>query len=202
MAVIALALWGLHAALNLVLRASRQRRRSGRSGLIGVTGRLGSAEWLAGVGEAVAIGLGVAAPILTLDGPLEPLEPLDAVPLRWAGLPIAAVGIVGVAVSQEAMGSAWRIGVDQEQRTELVTGGPFAHVRNPIYTFFFLVQGGIALLVPNALALAGFLVLILAIQVQVRAVEEPWLLRAHGERYARYAGRVGRFLPGVGRLDR
>jgi protein-S-isoprenylcysteine O-methyltransferase Ste14 len=39
-------------------------------------------------------------------------------------------------------------------------------------------------------------------QVQVRAVEEPYLSLAHGEAYARYAARVGRFLPGVGRIPR
>jgi protein-S-isoprenylcysteine O-methyltransferase Ste14 len=39
-----------------------------------------------------------------------------------------------------------------------------------------------------------------AIQMQVRAVEEPYLLRTHGDNYAAYAARVGRFLPGLGRL--
>jgi protein-S-isoprenylcysteine O-methyltransferase Ste14 len=34
----------------------------------------------------------------------------------------------------------------------------------------------------------------------VRFVGEPYLARAHGEDYRAYAGRVGRFLPGVGRL--
>ena len=31
-------------------------------------------------------------------------------------------------------------------------------------------------------------------------VEEPYLLKVHGSAYAEYAARVGRFLPGVGRL--
>jgi len=34
----------------------------------------------------------------------------------------------------------------------------------------------------------------------VRAVEEPYLLDTHGDAYRGYATRVGRFLPGVGRL--
>jgi protein-S-isoprenylcysteine O-methyltransferase Ste14 len=36
--------------------------------------------------------------------------------------------------------------------------------------------------------------------LQVRAVEEPYLLSVHGDAYATYAARVGRFVPGVGRL--
>jgi protein-S-isoprenylcysteine O-methyltransferase Ste14 len=32
-------------------------------------------------------------------------------------------------------------------------------------------------------------------------VEEPYLVRSHGDEYRRYASRVGRFLPGVGRFQ-
>lgn len=37
--------------------------------------------------------------------------------------------------------------------------------------------------------------------MQVRLVEEPYLLRAHGHDHRAYAARTGRFLPGVGRLS-
>jgi protein-S-isoprenylcysteine O-methyltransferase Ste14 len=49
---------------------------------------------------------------------------------------------------------------------------------------------------------AAFLVVVVAVQLQVRLVEEPYLRRLHGETYADYAQRVGRFFPGVGRLVR
>jgi protein-S-isoprenylcysteine O-methyltransferase Ste14 len=39
-----------------------------------------------------------------------------------------------------------------------------------------------------------------SVQVQVRLVEEPYLLRVHGDAYRAYAARTGRFVPGVGRL--
>jgi protein-S-isoprenylcysteine O-methyltransferase Ste14 len=41
---------------------------------------------------------------------------------------------------------------------------------------------------------------LLGIEMQVRAVEEPYLKRIHGEAYLHYAKRVGRFVPGFGRL--
>jgi protein-S-isoprenylcysteine O-methyltransferase Ste14 len=41
---------------------------------------------------------------------------------------------------------------------------------------------------------------LLSIQIQVRLVEEPYLLRVHGDAYRRYAARTGRFVPGLGRL--
>ena len=100
------------------------------------------------------------------------------------------------------MGPSWRIGVDEAERTELVTMGPFAVVRNPIFAAMLPAVLGVALLVPNAVALAGFVALFVALELQVRLVEEPYLLRAHGDRYAEYAARTGRFVPGVGRLRR
>jgi len=52
-----------------------------------------------------------------------------------------------------------------------------------------------------AVTLAAWLVLVLTLQLQVRAVEEPYLLSVHGTDYGRYAARVGRLLPGVGRIS-
>ncbi len=75
-------------------------------------------------------------------------------------------------------------------------------MRNPIFSAMVLAFLGLALLVPNAAALAGFVALVVALEVQVRLVEEPYLLRAHGDRYAEYAARTGHFVPGVGRLRR
>ncbi len=43
-------------------------------------------------------------------------------------------------------------------------------------------------------------VLVVALELQTRAVEESHLRRLHGSRYAAYAARVGRFVPGLGRL--
>ncbi|MEU4828917.1 hypothetical protein AB0H37_44385 [Actinomadura sp. NPDC023710] len=56
-------------------------------------------------------------------------------------------------------------------------------------------------MVPNAIALAGLVLTIVAIEVQVRAIEEPYLRTVHGDAYTAYAARVGRFLPALGRLD-
>ena len=57
-------------------------------------------------------------------------------------------------------------------------------------------------------ALANILGIVLAgagmvgLELHVRFIEEPYLLRVHGEQYAAYAAQVGRFLPGIGRLRR
>jgi protein-S-isoprenylcysteine O-methyltransferase Ste14 len=87
-------------------------------------------------------------------------------------------------------------------RTALVTTGPFAVVRNPFFAGVLLSAAGLALFLPNVTSLGSFALLLTAIELQVRFVEEPYLLGAHGASYREYAGRVGRFVPGVGRSAR
>lgn len=193
MAAAALALYVAYLALAFGLRTLIQLRRTGSTGFVGLRGHVGSAEWLGGVLFAAAILLGFAAPALALAGIAE----ADG---TWVGAALAAAGIALTLYAQVAMGSSWRIGVDPQERTELVTGGPFAIVRNPIFAAMLPTSLGLVLLVPSAVAIAGFVALFVALELQTRAVEEPYLLRTHGEAYASYARRVGRFLPGVGRL--
>jgi protein-S-isoprenylcysteine O-methyltransferase Ste14 len=61
-------------------------------------------------------------------------------------------------------------------------------------------MSGLALLTPNWIVAAGVATLITALELQVRRVEEPYLLRVHATAYRDYAARTGRFLPGIGRL--
>lgn len=198
---LALALYVVYVAVAFGLRTWLQLRRTGESGFKGISGRPGSLEWTAGVLFGVAIAVGVAAPILDVADVLDPLDALESAGVRAAGVALFAAGLGATLYAQIAMGASWRIGVDEEERTDLVTDGPFAAVRNPIFSSMLPTSVGLALVVPNAVAIAGVAALFLALEIQVRLVEEPYLLRVHGERYRDYAGRVGRFLPGLGRLS-
>ncbi|MBA2240309.1 MAG: isoprenylcysteine carboxylmethyltransferase family protein [Solirubrobacterales bacterium] len=197
-----LALYVLYLGLAFGLRSLLQWRSTGSTGFVGIGGRPGSAEWLAGVLFAVALVLGVAAPVLMILDRLEPIELLDSGAAHVVGVVLAVIGIGLTLYAQSAMGSSWRIGVDPDERTELVTQGPFAVVRNPIFAAMIPTGLGLTLMVPNAVALAGLLALVIALELQVRVVEEPYLLRAQGRSYADYAARTGRFVPGIGKLSR
>ncbi|MFY0523433.1 methyltransferase [Archangium gephyra] len=118
--------------------------------------------------------------------------------IRWVGWGVAGGALLVTMVAQAQMGTSWRIGIDRE-RTELVTGGLFAVVRNPIFTDMLLVVTGIALVTPSAWTVMAWADYVLLVSLQVR-LEEEHLMRLHGEAYRAYASRVGRFLPGVGRL--
>lgn len=157
----------------------------------------GSPQWWARLIGTLAFLLLVLAPIAELAG-LLPVVDLGQ-PVRLAGLVLALVGIVGILVSQAAMGSSWRADVDPEARTALVTHGPFRWMRNPVFTASSLTSLGVALMVPNVVALAMLVATVVAYQIQVRLVEEPYLERVHGEAYRAYAARTGRFVPWLGR---
>jgi protein-S-isoprenylcysteine O-methyltransferase Ste14 len=198
---LALAFYTLYLALAFGFRTWLQLRRTGESGFKGVSGRPGSLEWTAGVLFIVAIGVGVAAPLLDVFDVIEPLDALDSAGVRATGVAFFLAGLIGTLYAQIAMGTSWRIGVDESERTELVTSGPFGVVRNPIFAAMLPTSLGLALLVPNVVAFAGLAALLLALEIQVRLVEEPYLQRVHGDPYRQYAARVGRFVPGLGRLN-
>jgi len=200
MAVAALVLYAIYLTLAFGLRILIQLRRTGSTGFHGVGGRPGSAEWMAGVGFATALLVGAAAPVLALLDLVEPFPALDVGAVHVAGLALGAGGILATFYAQVAMGESWRIGVDPGERTQLVTAGPFALVRNPIYSAMLPTALGLTLLVPSWVSFVGLAGLAIALELQVRVVEEPYLLSVHGEEYASYSAQVGRFVPGVGRI--
>ncbi|THA81705.1 isoprenylcysteine carboxylmethyltransferase family protein [Streptomyces sp. A0592] len=195
----AMALFAAWAVTAFGIRAVLQRRRTGDSGFRGISGRPASAAWWAGVLFTLSLLGGAAAPAAALAGMPTLPGAGDGTALRWTGLAAALAGMAATLLAQSGMGDSWRVGVDAAERTELVTSGLFAYVRNPVFTTMTVTAAGLALMVPNALAVLACLVLVLAIQLQVRVVEEPYLMRVHGPAYADYAARAGRFLPGVGR---
>ena len=99
--------------------------------------------------------------------------------------------------SKRAMGRNWSVVARTRSDHELVTWGPFAHVRHPIYSALFVW------LVAMAVAFGHYRGLILGVPLYwigtvLRIVEEEKLLRAQfGEAYDAYAARVKRFLPGI-----
>jgi protein-S-isoprenylcysteine O-methyltransferase Ste14 len=197
-----LAIWMLIAfgVLTLGVRVGIQLRRTGSTGLVGLRPGAGPLEWFSGILFVAGMGMGVGSVVLVLNDALEPIDAIDTGAVHAIGIVLAAGGGLAVFAAQLGMGESWRIGVSDEERTELVTGGWFSLVRNPIYSAMILGWTGFALIVPTWLGFAAVIAVAAGLELQVRAVEEPYLLRTHGGAYRAYAARVGRFVPGVGRL--
>lgn len=196
-ALIFLAVFGL---LTFAVRGAIQYKRTGSTGLVGLRGASTLVEWSGGLLFVIALALCLAGPALQLGGVLRSLAALHGEVDEDVGVLLSLVGLAITLGSQLAMGNSWRIGVDLSEQTELVTDGPFAIVRNPIFSGMIPAFVGVALLAPNLASIGGAVLMVVAVELHTRFIEEPHLARAHGESYIVYASRVGRFVPALGRL--
>lgn len=197
-----LAAWMLVGFLILTLgvRVIVQLRTTGKTGLIGLRRGAGPLDWLSGILFIGGMAMAIVSLQLVLTDSLDPIDALDTGPVHIAGIVLAGGGGLAVFLAQLGMGASWRIGVSDDQDTELVTSGWFSIVRNPIYSAMIVGWTGFALIVPTWLAFAAVVVIAIGLELQVRVVEEPYLVRTHGDEYRSYASHVGRFLPGIGRF--
>lgn len=199
MAVAALVMFVVWFFVAFVARSIIQKRTTGDSGIRagGLQATAGSIEWWAGWTFVLALIAGFAAPVAEIAG----YAPITTDPwLRGIGVAVASVGIVATFLAQMNMGVEWRIGVDADEQTGLVTTGAYRAVRNPIFTAMIVAAIGLAMMVPSPVSIAAVALLVLAVELQVRFVEEPHLRRLHGDDYRSYSSRVGRLVPGLGRL--
>ena len=109
-------------------------------------------------------------------------------------------GLLLQAAAMLHLGASWRIGIDESARPGLVTGGLYRFTRNPIYFALIAALVGYTLLLPTLLSALILLGACVAIRQQIFE-EESYLVRTYGEQYRNYARRVGRLLPGLGKLD-
>jgi protein-S-isoprenylcysteine O-methyltransferase Ste14 len=184
--------------LTLLIRIVVALRQTGSTGLLGFREDAGPLEVASGVIFVVGNLIGGSSPMLVLTDVIDPFASIDGPAAHVVGVILAAGGIAIVFAAQMGMGSSWRIGVSEDQETDLVTGGLFTLSRNPIYAGMFVTWTGFFLMVPTIPAIVGWAMVVLALEGQVRLVEEPYMRRTHPD-YAGYERRVGRFFPGFGR---
>ncbi|TMA11561.1 MAG: isoprenylcysteine carboxylmethyltransferase family protein [Deltaproteobacteria bacterium] len=128
------------------------------------------------------------------------IDQLTTKPWQVAGTVLLFGGIGFLVMAQLDLGASWRIGIEEGTSPGLVTTGLYRFCRNPIFLAILITLTGYTLLLPTRLSLALLLGTFLGVRQQV-LVEEAYLLRSYGDSYREYARRVGRFLPGIGRLQ-
>lgn len=196
MAALALSLAVLYAVALFGVGEVAQRRRTGVAGWVRSAN---SPEHVANILVFAAWLLAMLGPALVLAGVAEPWFSGSAAVA--AGIVVSCASLAGAVLAQQTMGSAWRAGIDPAHPSGLVTRGVFALVRNPVYTTMIGLAIGVWLLAPTAAGALAVVVCVAGLEIQTRAVEEPYLRQLHGEAYARYAAETGRFLPAIGRLQ-
>ncbi len=180
---------GFFAFLGAVVAAQRVRASAGGE----TTARRSRAS---SVGVAIQ---GLAIGYTSIGIQRATLDPLSAKALIEA----AAVALLMAATvwlfvwAARTMGRNWSIVARTRGDHALVTTGPFAWIRHPIYTAMFLMMIALAIGLGHVARLFIAVPLYaLGTAIRVR-IEERLLRTAFSPAYEEYANRVKRFIPGV-----
>ena len=189
---------GIFLLIALVLPLARPRLGTGTWGITALRNRDPAERRNQLLLLACGTGLGSWCLAYLAWGP-EALGVLEVPPaVQWTGWGLAAVSCAWVSLAQAQMGASWRIGIDPRP-TPLITTGLFRWVRNPIYSGLLSLLVGFVLVSPALPFLA--LSLLTGLLLRRQALREAeHLRRLHGRAFSDWASRVGRFLPGIGRL--
>jgi len=147
---------------------------------------------LQGLGFAIVWGWTrpIGLPLLAVPPGIEPFIAATAV-----GLAIAS-GLFGI-WAVRTLGRQWSLVARLADRHELITTGPYAIVRHPIYTAMF------GLLIATGMARSEFIATVIAAATYTGATmmrvgsEERLLASAFGAAHVDYKRRVRAFIPGV-----
>lgn len=116
---------------------------------------------------------------------LVPISYLENQSLKIVGLILIHLALIWICIAQYQMSTSWRIGIDEENDTELITQGIFSISRNPIFLGMILSVLGLFIIIPNALTFFTTLSTYFIIQIQIR-LEEAFLEKKHGAVYSNY----------------
>lgn len=116
--------------------------------------------------------------------------------LALCGFVLVVLGLAFSAWARDVLGRNWSGRVIIQSRHELVTSGPYAYVRHPLYTGIIAGMAGTTLIVSDVGALVGFF-FALAFALLKAAREERLLEAEFGSVYAGYRERTGGLLPRI-----
>lgn len=97
--------------------------------------------------------------------------------------------------THKELGRNWSISLEIRDKHELISGGPYALVRHPMYSSFLLMAVGQALLLSNwVVGLAGLIGFAVLFFLRVDK-EERMMLETFGPQYRAYMERTKRIIP-------
>jgi protein-S-isoprenylcysteine O-methyltransferase Ste14 len=114
--------------------------------------------------------------------------------LRWVGFAWGLASLGFLAWTQTALGKEWSPQLQLREEHHLVTTGPYARIRHPLYA------AGLGYMTSLALVTANWVFIVFAVAVIVGLAtrvpkEEKMMIEEFGEEYKVYMQRTGRFFP-------
>ncbi|MNJ64955.1 Isoprenylcysteine carboxyl methyltransferase (ICMT) family protein [compost metagenome] len=109
------------------------------------------------------------------------------------GLLVTAIGLLFFILAMLHMRTSWRVGIDKDTRTDLVTGGIYRFSRNPAFVGFDLMFVGLFLTYLNYVTLLVCIINVIFLHLLIRQ-EERHLEGVFGDIYGNYARHTPRYL--------
>ena len=112
----------------------------------------------------------------------------------WLGAAVTVSGLLFAVWAREHLGRNWSSQVSIKQDHELITTGPYAVVRHPIYTGILAGFLGLAIALSEVRGFVVFVLFFLVFWAKL-SKEEQWMRSQFGETYAKYVHRTAALVP-------
>jgi protein-S-isoprenylcysteine O-methyltransferase Ste14 len=112
----------------------------------------------------------------------------------WIGAAVTVVGLLFAVWARQHLAGNWSSEVTIKQDHELITTGPYALVRHPIYTGILTGFLGAAIALGQVRGVIGFVLIFIVLWKKLR-MEEEWMRSQFGETYATYAHQTAALVP-------
>jgi len=109
------------------------------------------------------------------------------------GLALLALNLVVSGASLVDLGDSWRVGVLEDQKTELVTSGIYRFSRNPYFLSYLLMFAAYTVLLQNLILLGLSMAAVFFVHRMILR-EEKYLSTEHASAFAQYKSKVPRYL--------
>lgn len=113
--------------------------------------------------------------------------------LRICGIVLIIFGDWFFITAFLTMKDSWRAGIDEDQKTELITTGIYKISRNPAFVGFDLMYIGTSLVISNIVLIILSLICIILMHLQIKE-EEKFLTETFKDEYLEYKKKVKRYL--------
>lgn len=187
------ALWALLALGIRMVYARRARRKKARSGTphtrLHPCGIVSMMLWM------VLIALFIFAPNLVMDHRITFSLP-SSMFFQIVGLIGLTAGLWILIRAHQALGEFWALKLFLKEAHRVIDVGPYAYVRHPMYTSYFIWYAGTLLFLRNYTMVAILLMAIIGYYRMAKG-EEEMLLSELGTAYEAYRRRTGMFWPKI-----
>jgi protein-S-isoprenylcysteine O-methyltransferase Ste14 len=116
--------------------------------------------------------------------------------VRWIGILLALASIPFLWWIHKTLDRQYSACLQIKESHLMITDGPYASVRHPMYTVLNAFSFGVSLLTANIVVISFAILIIIPFPFVARK-EEQMLLETFGNDYAEYMTRTGRFLPRI-----